>query len=398
MAVEGPPGAGVGGGGSAVWGCFRALLGNASRPVKAVCVCVMCGWGVSWWEGAAPLLAVTPGLLLPPTCALWTALTFCFLEAHLWAVVADVVTVGLCGKLVEPLWGRKEMLLFFAVTNVGVALVATAYYLLLYTCTRNPDYLFDVRIRGLAGYIAAVSVAVKQVMPDHLLIKTSLGKVTNRIIPLLVFFVALCLWAIGLLEGTYPCMWASGSIVSWVYLRFWQRHNNGTRGDAAENFSFDNFFPNILQPLIRAIWRPFEKCLVRLGICPASRRRVHLALSPGGLTISLPGVEPQDMERRRQIALKALSERLSKTGDQARHKSRSSKGTTQVPSFQNPDVNIQGDASIDTSMAYISGKSSHRDYMGGLSPTGITETTLINIDTPTTPTSSSLNQQMYGNS
>lgn len=179
MAAEGGAGgsgSGGGGGRSAVFACVRALLGNASRPVKAVCVCVMCGWGVSWWEGAAPLLAVTPGLLLPPTCALWTALSFCFLEAHLWAVVADVVTVGLCGKLVEPLWGRKEMLLFFAVTNVGVALVCTAYYLLLYTCTRNPDYLFDVRIHGLAGYIAAVSVAVKQVMPDHLLVKTSLGE------------------------------------------------------------------------------------------------------------------------------------------------------------------------------------------------------------------------------
>lgn len=168
-------GASVDGGGAALRVGARALLGNASRPVKAVCLCVMLGYCVSWWSPGVDSLAVTPGLLLPPTCALWTPFTFCFLEAHFWAVVADIVTVGLCGKLVEPLWGRKEMLVFFAVTNVGVALVCASYFLFLYMCTRNPDYLFDVRIRGLAGYIAAVSVAVKQVMPDHLLIKTSLG-------------------------------------------------------------------------------------------------------------------------------------------------------------------------------------------------------------------------------
>lgn len=34
--------------------------------------------------------------------------------------------------------------------------------------------------------------------------------------------------------------------------------------------------------------------------------------APAGITISVPGAESQDAERRRQIALRALSERLSK--------------------------------------------------------------------------------------
>ena len=34
--------------------------------------------------------------------------------------------------------------------------------------------------------------------------------------------------------------------------------------------------------------------------------------APTAITISLPGTDPHDAERRRQIALKALSERLSK--------------------------------------------------------------------------------------
>lgn len=65
------------------------------------------------------------------------------------------------------------------------------------------------------------------------------GKLTNRSLPLLILILAIIFWAVGALEGTYPCMWGSGTMLSWIYLRFWQRHSNGSRGDMADNFSFD---------------------------------------------------------------------------------------------------------------------------------------------------------------
>jgi hypothetical protein len=127
---------------------------------------------------------------------------------------------------------------FFAVVNMGVAVLSAFFYLILYVCTFNTDLLFSVHIHGLAGYIAGVSVAVKQIMPDHMLVKTPLGKLTNRNIPLSVFFMSLIFWLIGLLEGTYPTMFLSGLLISWNYLRFYQYHSNGTRGDMADNFTF----------------------------------------------------------------------------------------------------------------------------------------------------------------
>ncbi|XP_026729675.1 transmembrane protein 115 [Trichoplusia ni] len=304
---------------------FSALLGNTSPSVKFICVVVIIGYILSFSDDVVNVLSVTPGYLLPPSFQLWSTFTFWFLEIHLWEVIIDIVTVGLCGKLIEPLWGQMEMMKFFFLTNVGVAFLTTFYYLVIFACTGQTSYLFDIHVHGLAGYLAAVSVAVKQIMPDHLLIKTPLGKLTNRSLPLLILIAAIILWAIGALEGTYPCMWGSGTILSWIYLRFWQRHSSGTRGDMADNFSFDNFFPTVLQPLVRGVLGPPHRCLVRLGLCAPSPRRVHLALSPRGVTISMPGVEPQDMERRRQIALKALSERLSKTSEQTRQKNLSTK-------------------------------------------------------------------------
>lgn len=67
------------------------------------------------------------------------------------------------------------------------------------------------------------------------------GKLTNRSLPLLILIAAIILWAVDALEGTYPCMWGSGTLLSWIYLRFWQRHSSGTRGDMADNFSFDKY-------------------------------------------------------------------------------------------------------------------------------------------------------------
>ena len=40
----------------------------------------------------------------------------------------------------------------------------------------------------------------------------------------------------------------SGLVISWVYLRFYQMHANGSRGDTADGFAFASFFPNVIQP------------------------------------------------------------------------------------------------------------------------------------------------------
>ena len=52
--------------------------------------------------------------------------------------------------------------------------------------------------------------------------------------------------------------------------------------------------------------------LLKCKVCKKPVRRYDIG-APAGITISVPGAESQDAERRRQIALRALSERLSKT-------------------------------------------------------------------------------------
>ncbi|BET02283.1 unnamed protein product [Nesidiocoris tenuis] len=294
-------------------GQLNALLDNTSPLVKFICGVSLIGYFLSFSKSAVLALSVTPGYIVPPHFNVWTAFTYCFLEIHFWEVLADIVAVGLCGKLIEPLWGRFEMFKFFIVVNLGVAVIASAFYFILYTITANTDLLFFVHIHGLAGYTAGLSVAVRQIMPDHCLVKTPLGKMTNRNIPLLVTFLAILLYVLGLLEGTSPTSFASGVLVSWTYLRFYQPHSNGSRGDLADNFTFASFFPTVLQPPISVIANTIHSALVKVGICRRTVRRYDISAAPTAVTVTLPGNDPQDVERRRQIALKALNERLAKS-------------------------------------------------------------------------------------
>lgn len=75
-------------------------------------------------------------------------------------------------------------------------------------------------------------------MPDHVVVRTPLGKLSNRNVPLSASLLTVILYLIGLLEGSYPTMFILGMLIGWIYLRFYQRHSNGSRGDTADNFTF----------------------------------------------------------------------------------------------------------------------------------------------------------------
>jgi len=288
---------------------LNALVGNASLLVKCVCIIVVCSYLISYYAPAIEVLSVIPGHLLPPSFRIWTLFTHPFLEIHLWEVVVDIITVGLCGKLIEPLWGSREMFVFFGIVNVAVVIFCVSYYLFLYAITFDPTILFEVRIHGLSGYIAAVSVSVRQIMPDHVLVRTPIGKITNRNVPLSVLLFSIVLWAIGLLEGTFCTMFTAGILSSWVYLRFYQRHNNGTCGDTTDFFTFASFFPNVLQPPVSVMSNSIFTMFRKAG-CFKNRVKTFADASSAPSSIQINISHQSDADRRKQKALRLLNERL----------------------------------------------------------------------------------------
>ena len=217
---------------------FSLALGNCSVVVKFAFAAVFFGYFLSFSDNALSFLTVIPGNVLPPNFWVWTYFTHSFIEVHIWVVICDLGVIVLYGKLLEPLWGALEMLIFYLVVNILVAVSTTFTYMLVYLVTQNTNFLFETHIHGLAGYLAGFSVATKQVMPDHVLVNSPFGKLRNKHIPLCLLVTAVIVRLLGGVDGPFPIMFGWGLLISWIYLRFYQKHSNGNRGDMADSFSF----------------------------------------------------------------------------------------------------------------------------------------------------------------
>ncbi len=216
----------------------QSLLRNTSTAVKCIWLIVVVSYFLSFIDQVANAMSATPRNFIPPFSRIWSSFTFCFIETHIWNVFIDILMIGFSSKVIEPLWGPAEIIFFFTIVNLSVVVSSSMFYLFVYMCTSNPGLLFNVKIRGLCGYIAGVTVAVKQIMPDILILKSPVGRTTNKNLPFLIFSLSLLLWIIGISDGSTAVMVMNGVFSSWTYLRFYQRHSSGNVGDMSDSFSF----------------------------------------------------------------------------------------------------------------------------------------------------------------
>jgi membrane associated rhomboid family serine protease len=264
------------------------------------------------------LLSVNPGISYPPHFRLWSFITAPFLETHWWNVLVDVILTAMAAQMLEPLWTSKELLIFVCIVGLASSVVTAFIIVLLYIPLRRDSLLFS-SFHGFVGILAGYSVAFKQVMPDHSVIPTSMKgfQLKSQMLPAVVFVMAFGLSLYGLTSVAVAPLVGSGIIVSWVYLRFYQRRRNSdSRGDLSSTFAFGTFFPEPLQPAMNSLSDPVYRLLVRAKLCPKRTRTVDIT-SLSSVTISLPGMDKADAERRKQKALKALDERLSRVEPQA---------------------------------------------------------------------------------
>lgn len=159
---------------------FLAALASTSVVVKTVSALVVLLYLLSWAVDTPYALGVTPGYLFPPNFWVWTLVTHGVVEQHIWGVAANVGTVMASGRLLEPLWGALELLIFFAVVNVSAGLLAGLSYLLTYVATFDLDFLFAVRVHGAAGFLGGVLVALKQTMGDTAVLRVPQVRLINN--------------------------------------------------------------------------------------------------------------------------------------------------------------------------------------------------------------------------
>ncbi|CAG0884035.1 unnamed protein product [Cyprideis torosa] len=313
---------------------LQALWTNTTLFIRTLCCIILVGYALSFSESLQDALTMKPGRFMPPFFHIWTIFTSFLIELHWWEVLLDIVTLVLCGKLIEPLWGSVEFSLFLLVVNVPSTIITLILYIFMYlTSGPSEDYLYTPVIHGMSASIAGIFVAVKQMMPDSVIARLPWTKVTNRYgslmkdgptgpnLPLLVLLLSILLYLVGIFEGTHPLLYGLGTVCGWTYLRFYQLHpGSGSRGDLADTFSFASFFPNVLQPAIAAVSNSIFSCFVAVGECVSvidrSRDTTSLRLPPSRFLCRALPQKPEKLNEGgkkipdSQKALKVLNARM----------------------------------------------------------------------------------------
>uniref|UniRef100_A0A914UYD6 Transmembrane protein 115 n=1 Tax=Plectus sambesii TaxID=2011161 RepID=A0A914UYD6_9BILA len=263
-------------------------------------------------EDLYKFLAIRVHGLLPPNFHVWTVVTYGLVERNIVCLVWSVCSVHLASTLLEPVWGPIELLRFLAIVQVATALIIPtlcfSVYVIFY---KDEELLFRSAFAGFTAFDGAIFVAIKQFLPDSVLLATPMGRIKNCHLPMIALIVVSVLAVCQIIGFSVPLMVMVGESVAWIYLRFYQRHSNGNKGDMSEHFTWASFFPSYLQPLASAVSNPIYAFLLRMKVCQPAIRHVDFN-QLHSVSVVLPDAETQDAERRRQKALRDLTERLNR--------------------------------------------------------------------------------------
>ncbi|KAG4941412.1 hypothetical protein JHK87_045283 [Glycine soja] len=275
------------------------LFSGFTRLCKGLAVVLVCGHiAVQFFPSAVNYLALIPARTIPFA---WNLITAGYVEQSIYGVVVSTLSLLFIGKLLEPIWGSREFFKFIFVVNLltSVCLFITA--IALYYITRLETYLY-MPLSGFHGVVSGFLVGVKQIIPDQ---ELPFIKIKTKWLPSITVLlsIAISFWT---LEATaYLPTIISGTYISWIYLRYWQRKpETKHRGDLSEDFAFSTFFPEFLRPVIDPIASIFHRMLC--GRYDASNDDGYsLENEP------LPGSDSIEASRRRERGARALEERLA---------------------------------------------------------------------------------------
>ena len=311
--------------------------------------------GVAAPHSAGAVLGLVPGYTLS-NYYLWTLLTAGLLHTDLLLGALNVAAFVSWSPCLERVWGSRSWLLYLALVDVCIQVVVFALMVALYAVTESELFLFRA-VCGFSGVNAAVAVALKQRWPDQPIVPLpslpAAQSVRYEHMPFIVCSLSVAAWVLGVLSVDAPLVVLLGTATSFVYLRFYAVDpDTGEVGDLRTEFSFAALFPDVLGVrgsvnLLAAV--PFH-LLMRTGLFEsalkshAGRAAAASADSdPNTASLLLPPlqsdafrtVDPQ-AERRRQLAIKAIDDKLRQLAEHSQQQQQQQQQHMQQQAVQQP--------------------------------------------------------------
>ncbi|CAN6319934.1 unnamed protein product [Urochloa humidicola] len=285
---------------------------------------------VQLFPSAAGYLVLIPARTIPFA---WNLVTAGYIEQTIPGVIVSIVGLLLFGKVLEPLWGAKELLKFIFVVNLSTSACVFVTTIVLYYITQEESYLYTP-LSGFYGVLSGLLVGIKQILPDQEL-NLFVLKISAKWIPSILAFISVAVSFILKESMAYLPTILFGIYVSWIYLRYFQKRLEvGLRGDPSDEFSFSSFFPGFLRPILDPIASIFHKLF-----CGGSARSEGTGHTLDGS--QLPGSGSIEANRRRERGQRALEQRLAEKLAAVR----SVEVTAPPPQQQQQQQQLENDAS-----------------------------------------------------
>ncbi|GMM37217.1 hypothetical protein DASC09_045420 [Saccharomycopsis crataegensis] len=277
----------------------------------------------------------------------WTLVISSFLESTILGFFFTVANTVVSIRYFEKVWGTKETIKFLLIVSTLTNLL-TAVFLTLWKSNTADQSILNKSASGCFSLILAYVVAFKQHLPEHNLIFFK-GAFHLRVkhVPFISLIVLLVLPFIT--KSYYPTLNSLLCFgISWTYLRFFQsmileplipltssttassNANNGdttndisdnlqfgvhrVQGDASDTFAFAYFFPDVIHPIVSPVFNAIYQIMASIGVihgfndedvAQSNERAIRRSTARAGRSSS-----SNIAERRRQVALKVLEERI----------------------------------------------------------------------------------------
>ncbi|CDS41106.1 transmembrane protein 115 [Echinococcus multilocularis] len=259
--------------------------------------------------GICENLKLTTGSLYYPNFQIYRFLTFFLVNTNVLLFVFDAAGFLVFDLLLQRRWNFVEKMKFLLITTWFPGLMCLIYYYIKFACSRTEADLFFTGVHGSSSFVAAVTVVSRQLMHDVSSNAKLQPLYRHGSLFYLVLIASLQLFnAIPSITFLYSFF---GLLYGWTYLRFFQKHTDGKRGDFRNSFSFVSLFPRFFQPIIAIPVNFFYALFVAFKLCPKIEQQYEI-LSASSFSRDVPTVSYSDNERYKRMALQDLNARLGK--------------------------------------------------------------------------------------
>jgi hypothetical protein len=138
-------------------------------------------------------------------------------------------------------FSSRELIKHFLIVTSATNLIVCIFYIIFSTVTSSSDLLFTP-LSGMGPLLSSLIVAYKRAIPEHNIKIFQAISLRVKHLPSINILLHFLLFITGFISTLFYTV-TVGSIVSWVYIRYYKYHD-GVMGDRSETFSFASFFPD----------------------------------------------------------------------------------------------------------------------------------------------------------